>query len=141
VLPTVIATPVDGSGPTIVSVHLVAPIPGEMGNWRSDLEWLATACVGENVIMAGDFNSTIDHFSGLASKDGAALGDCFDSAGLSDNAAVGTWPTALPGLLGAPIDHVMQTSNWRVSGMRVIADHDNQGSDHRPVLVQLSPAS
>ena len=30
--------------------------------------------------------------------------------------------------------------NWRVSGMRVIASHDGYGSDHRPILVQLSPA-
>ena len=58
----------------------------------------------------------------------------------TDNAAVGTWPTMLPALIGAPIDHVLATPNWRVSGMRVIASHDGYGSDHRPILVQLSPA-
>lgn len=140
VLPSVVAVPHDGSGPTIIAVHAVAPIPGEMQNWRDDLQWLKGACAGANVIMAGDFNSTLDHYSGLATADGATIGQCQDAALATDNAAVGTWPTQLPALLGAPIDHVMTTPNWRVSGMRVIESHDKYGSDHRPVLVQLTPA-
>ena len=141
VLPTVVATPVDGTGPTIIAVHPVAPIPGEMQHWRDDLQWLASACTGGNVIMAGDVNSTLDHYSGLAASDGAAIGDCLDGADATGNAAVGTWPAALPALLGAPIDHVMATANWRFTGFRVIQSHDGFGSDHRPVLAQLSPAS
>lgn len=140
VLPTVVATPRDGTGPTIVAVHAVAPVPGEMQHWREDLQWLAGACKGGNVIMTGDMNSTLDHYSGLATRAGAALGDCADAADATGNAAVGTWPAALPALLGAPIDHVMATPNWRVTGMRVIQSHDGYGSDHRPVLAQLSPA-
>lgn len=140
VLPTVVATPKDGTGPKIIAVHAVAPIPGEMQHWREDLQWLKGACVGGNVIMAGDFNSTIDHYSGLSDEAGATVGQCTDAAAASDNAAVGTWPAALPALLGAPIDHVMATSNWRVTGMRVIQSQDGAGSDHRPVLAQLSPA-
>ena len=88
--------------------------------------------------MAGDFNSTIDHFSGLAATPGAALGNCFDAATSTKNAAVGTWPVALPPLLGAPIDHVMATSDWQGTGMRVIESQDASGSDHRPIVVQLS---
>ena len=139
VLPTVVATPIDGTGPTIVAVHAVAPIPGEMQHWRDDLQWLKGACVGDNVIMAGDFNSTLDHYSGLG-HDGTTIGDCSDAADATGNAAVGTWPVALPALLGAPIDHVMSTPNWRVTGFRVIQSHDIYNSDHRPVLAQLSPA-
>ncbi len=140
VLPSVVATPVDGQGPTIVAVHAVAPLPGEMSNWRADLQWLVGACAGDNVILAGDFNSTIDHYGGLATADGATIGNCFDSALATDNGAVGTWPTRLPAILGAPIDRVMATANWRTSGMRVIESHDGYGSDHRPVLAQLTPA-
>lgn len=139
VLPTVVAVPVDGSGPTIIAVHAVAPIPNQLNHWKLDLRWLADACNGKNTIMAGDFNSTIDHLSGLGTKPGAALGNCFDAAQSTKNAAVGTWPTALPALLGAPIDHVMATSGWRVTGMRVIESQDASGSDHRPIMVQLSP--
>lgn len=140
VLPTLIAKPVDGTGPTIVSVHLVAPIRGEMDNWRSDLEWVQDACSTENVIMAGDFNATVDHFGGLASVEGATIGRCTDAAVESDNAAIGTWPTALPALISAPIDHIMHTDNWRVAGMRVIENYDDLGSDHRPLLAELVPA-
>jgi endonuclease/exonuclease/phosphatase (EEP) superfamily protein YafD len=140
VLPTVVATPTDGSGPTIIAVHAVAPVPGEMQNWRDDLQWLAAACSGDNVILAGDLNSTLDHYAGLSTSPGAALGNCDDAADATSNAAVGTWPAALPALLGAPIDHVMATPNWRVSGFRVVQSHDGHGSDHRPVLAQLTPA-
>lgn len=140
VLPTVVATPVDGSGPTIIAVHALAPLPPMMTGWEHDLKSLADACSGENVIMAGDFNATLDHFGGLSTTAGAALGNCFDAALATDNGAVGTWPTQLPALLGSPIDHVMATANWRVTGMRVVESHDGNGSDHRPILAQLSPA-
>ena len=139
VLPTVIARPLSGGGPTIMAVHLVAPIPGELDNWQTDLAWMSTACSEPSTIIAGDFNATLDHFSGLATSDGATIGDCADAADATDNAGLGTWPTALPALLGAPIDHVMATKNWRVTGMRVLEDHDKHGSDHRPVLAQLTP--
>lgn len=139
VLPTVIARPADGTGPTIMAVHLVAPIPGELHNWQTDLAWMSAACSEPSTIIAGDFNATLDHFSGLATAEGATIGDCADAADASENAGLGTWPTALPALLGAPIDHVMATQNWRVTGMRVIEDHDKHGSDHRPVLAQLTP--
>jgi endonuclease/exonuclease/phosphatase family metal-dependent hydrolase len=140
VLPSVVATPRDGTGPTIIAMHALAPLPPMLAGWRADLEWAARACSGDNVILAGDFNATLDHFSGIGHIPGATLGNCADAALATDNAAVGTWPTALPALLSAPIDHVMATANWRVTGMRVIESHDTYGSDHRPVLAQLTPA-
>lgn len=139
VLPSIVATPVNGEGPTIVAVHAVAPIPSQLNHWKLDLSWLAEACSGPNVIMAGDFNSTLDHFDGLATSEGASIGNCVDAGAVTGNAAVGTWPTTLPPLLGAPIDHVMATPGWQITGMRVIANRDGSGSDHRPVVVQLSP--
>lgn len=138
VLPTVVLKPTDGDGPTIVAVHAVAPIPGQMENWRSDLEWLATQCAEDNVIMAGDFNATVDHMAGLGTEDGATLGRCVDAGTTSGNGAVGTWSSAWPSLLGSPIDHVMATPNWTTTGMRVIDDPSLDASDHRPILVQLS---
>lgn len=141
-LPSVVAVPVDGTGPTIVGAHPVAPVPGEMAGWRQGLDWLAARCAGENVILAGDLNSTLDHYTGLdaASDASGGLGGCRDGARLTGNAAVGTWPTTLPTLLGAPIDHVMATPNWEFVGFRVITDQDGAGSDHRPVVAQLRPA-
>jgi len=143
VLPTVIAAPADGAGPTIVAVHAVAPIQWEMSNWRSDLDWLAGQCTGgatgaDGVIMAGDFNATVDHFAGRATSDGAVLGDCRDAALLAGSGAVGTWPSWAPSLLGTPIDHVLATPNWHVESMHVIGTEDAAGSDHRPIAATLS---
>lgn len=141
VLPTVVAEPVAGSGPTIVAVHAVAPIEYEMSNWRSDLDWLATQCQADNVIMAGDFNSTLDHLADRASGAGAVLGNCADAALSARAAAVGTWPTSIPAVLGSPIDHVMATPNWTVTAVRVIQSVDDAGSDHRPIVTTFTPAA
>jgi endonuclease/exonuclease/phosphatase (EEP) superfamily protein YafD len=137
-LPSVIARPKDGQGPTIVAAHPVSPVPGEMAAWRSGLQWLADRCAKKNVIMAGDLNSTLDHYTGLG-VDGGDIGSCHDAARATGNAAVGTWPTAFPQLLGAPIDHVMATPDWELIGFRVIGSRDGDGSDHRPVVAQLRP--
>ena len=140
VLPTMIATPRDGSGPTIVAVHAVAPLLEQFDNWSGDLSLLAEYCSGENIIMAGDFNATIDHMTGLGAEPGKALGECTDAAVAAGSGALGTWPTRLPALLGAPIDHVMATSDWTVTGMEVITSLDDNGSDHRPIVAQLKRA-
>ena len=138
-LPSVVADPVDGDGPRIVAVHAVAPIRWEFRNWRSDLDWLAEQCSGENVIMAGDFNATLDHFAGRG-IDGGDLGRCRDAAVAGGAGGLGTWPTDLPELLGSPIDHVMATPGWRVDAVRVVGEVDGSGSDHRPIVATLSPA-
>lgn len=144
-LPSVVAKPLGGDGPTIVAAHPVAPTPSNMNTWRSDLDWLGGQCSG-NVVIAGDFNATIDHVAGLAAEgpgsDGTGydLGECTDGARATGNGAVGTWTTGLPPLLGAQIDHVMASSNWSFSGFEVITAEDRSGSDHRPIVAQLSPA-
>ncbi len=139
VSPTVVATPVNGEGPTIIAVHAGAPTAGAMSAWQSDLDWLAGQCDAPNVIMAGDFNATLDHMAGRG-IDGAALGRCKDAALAAGSAALGTWPSDVPPLLGAPIDHVLATDNWRVDAFRVLDEADASGSDHRPLLTRYLPA-
>jgi endonuclease/exonuclease/phosphatase (EEP) superfamily protein YafD len=141
VLSSIIARPNSGTGPTIVAVHAVSPKPDEMKNWHADLEFLARQCTGPNLIMAGDFNSTLDELSSLSSQPGADFGQCSDSGLAAHAAAVGSWPTSVPALLGAQIDHVMYTSAWKVAAMKVIQTEDGAGSDHRPVVATLAPAS
>lgn len=140
-LPSVVAVPTDGTGPTIIAAHPVAPVPGEMSGWRAGLDWLAERCddPASDVIVAGDLNSTLDHWASLGSDTG--LNACHDAARATGNAAVGTWPTRMPALLGAPIDHVLATDAWQVVGFRVIESVDGSGSDHRPVVAQLRPAT
>jgi endonuclease/exonuclease/phosphatase (EEP) superfamily protein YafD len=138
VVPSAVAMPVDGDGPIVVAVHAVAPRPAYMSSWRDDLRWLADQCADTNVIMAGDFNATVDHMGGLG-VDGATLGRCDDAAVATGNGAVGTWSSALPALAGAPIDHVLYSSHWQPTGSVVLRSMDGSGSDHRPLIVQLEP--
>jgi endonuclease/exonuclease/phosphatase (EEP) superfamily protein YafD len=137
-VPSAVAMPVSGEGPTVVAVHAVAPRPSYMQSWRDDLQWLADQCGDNNVIMAGDFNATVDHMSGLG-VDGATLGHCTDAAVETGNGALGTWSSGMPAVLGAPIDHIMATQQWRASGSLVLRALDESGSDHRPLIVQYEP--
>ncbi|MFD1720218.1 endonuclease/exonuclease/phosphatase family protein [Amnibacterium endophyticum] len=139
-VPTVVVEPSAGqNGPRIAAVHTTAPYAIDPDVWRADLAWVAGRCDGRNVVLAGDFNATLDHFDGLGTG-GGQLGACRDGALATRNAAVGTWPTSLPPLVGTPIDHVLATPNWRFTGFRVLGDEDSAGSDHRPVLARLAPA-
>ncbi len=137
VLPSIVLRPISGEGPTIIGVHPIAPVPGELANWRADLAWLDEVCDGERVIMAGDLNATADHFT--ATDDGPGLGSCVDAGVDSGAGSVGTWPTRLPALLGAPIDRVLATPDLDITGFRVITTYDDAGSDHRPVVARLVP--
>lgn len=139
VLPSAVAMPVDGTGPIVVAVHAVAPRPAYMDAWRDDLRWIADQCADGNVIIAGDFNATIDHMQRFG-VDGHDLGYCSDAAAETGNGAVGTWPTSVPSLLGTPIDHVLHSDAWRPTGSIVLTNLDKAGSDHRPLVVQLEPA-
>lgn len=136
-VPSVVLMPVDGSGPTIVAVHAVAPRLEEMEMWQSDLRWIADQCPAGDFILAGDFNATIDHMSSLG-VDGGDMGYCRDAASRTGNGMVGTWPSSFPSLAGAPIDHVMASPNWEPVGSTVLDDAG--GSDHRALVVQLEPA-
>ena len=63
-----------------------------------------------------------------------------DAASETGNGSVGTWSTAMPALLGAPIDHVMASSDWHATGSIVLRSMATSDSDHRPLIVQLEPA-
>lgn len=135
-VPTVVAMPVAGRGPTIVAAHAVAPRRADMDQWRDSLTWLADQCASDDVIMAGDFNATLDHMDRLG-VDGGDLGRCHDAAAATGTGAVGTWSTQWPALLGTPIDHVLATDAWTPVGSVVLTSLDTSGSDHRPLVVQL----
>ncbi|MCU1507965.1 MAG: endonuclease/exonuclease/phosphatase family protein [Glaciihabitans sp.] len=138
-LPTVIARPHNPALPTIVAVHAVSPTISEMTHWSADLTWLAQQCVAPNLIMAGDFNATVDQLNhGSSRTPGSTFGDCTDAGVTTHSAAIGTWPSQLPPVLGTQIDHVFSTRNWVARGMKVLTSEDGTGSDHRPILVRLA---
>ncbi|MGM7697444.1 endonuclease/exonuclease/phosphatase family protein [Microbacterium sp. A84] len=135
-VPSAVVMPVDGTGPTIVAVHAVAPRVEDMAHWQSDLEWIADQCPAGDFILAGDFNATIDHMATLGVDDGD-MGYCRDAAMRTGTGFTATWPASFPELVGAPIDHVMASQNWEPTGSLVL---DASGSDHRALVVQLDPA-
>lgn len=135
-VPSAVAMPVNGSGPTIVAVHAVAPRPGAMEQWRDDLRWVADQCPGGDVILAGDFNATLDHLASLGTAGGDA-GACRDVTSRTGNGEAGTFPASLPAALGTPIDRILATANWEPQGSILL---EGAGSDHRAVIVQLAPA-
>ena len=136
-VPSVVAMPVDGEGPTIVAAHAVAPRAESMRQWREDLRWIADQCPEGNFILAGDFNATLDHMASLG-VGGGDMGRCRDAAASTKMGASGTWPSDFPSLLGAPIDHIMASQNWKATGTVVLSD--SGGSDHRALVAQLEPA-
>jgi len=144
--PSLVARPVEvngvendgvaASGPTLVAAHPVPPVPSRMEAWNTGLEWLAARCREGEVIVAGDFNATLDHLARLGDA-GAHLGSCHDGAATRGSAGVGTWPSSAPALLGTPLDHVMATSQWEFVDFRVLTELDGTGSDHRALLATL----
>lgn len=126
------AEPVDGDGPPVVAVHASAPTPSNMDWWLREVRYAVGLCRGTpGVIAAGDFNATGDH---APMRD---LGRCIDATSAAGAGGVGTWPTGVPALLGAPIDHVLADGEaWVVRAAAVV---EVGASDHRAVVARLAP--
>lgn len=135
-VPSVVARPAQGQGTVIVAGHAAPPFPGLMWACNEGIRWLADRCEEDDVVMLGDFNSTLDHFSRLRSA-GAHVGGCRDAARTLGGGALGTWPSQLSKLLGSPIDHVVASKLWEFTGYRIVTELDGMGSDHRALLVHL----
>lgn len=136
----VMAKPASGTGPTLITVHASPPArlwplvswttqEQQMEQWRTSTTAIANRIQQEKyVVAAGDFNSTADHASFIRSGD-------YQWAG--KGSGFGTWPTFIPALVGAPIDHVISdTAHWTISNLWVV---DVQSTDHRAVVARLSP--
>ena len=123
-----------GQSVQLVCVHMHAPTPSRAGytaaRWRAELEMLPTP--GDvPVILAGDFNSTLDHapFRALL-----RLGYA-DAARQTGNGLIPTWgpkPGGRRALL--TIDHVLPDSRCAVQATSV---HRLPGSDHRAVYAEV----
>ena len=135
--------------PTILGVHTHAPVPGSMEEWLASVEIVVGQCRGAGsdgdgsdgagrgpepgLVVAGDFNATLDH---APMKD---LGGCADAGLEAGIGGVSTWPTSShTTLLGSPIDHVLADSSaWRTRSASVLT---LSGSDHRALVVELAAA-
>ncbi|MFC7404046.1 endonuclease/exonuclease/phosphatase family protein [Georgenia alba] len=132
-LGSVRAEPASGAGPVFVGVHTVPPVEDQHEQWLTDLETVSALCHdgADGLVLAGDLNATLDH---APLQD---LGGCADAAVEAEVGGVSTWPTSLPELLGAPIDHVLlDSAAYETTQARVVETGD---SDHRGLVVRVRP--
>lgn len=135
--PSIVAVPNRAGSPILVAAHAIAPTASDLNLWRKDLNWLSKRCSVPNVIMAGDFNASVDNTAGLGP---AVMGNCGDVALKLGAASTGTWPANMPSLLGTQIDHVFYSSEWKPIGITIDSGFTEKWSDHRPVIATLVPA-
>ena len=117
----------------VVAAHTRAPsAASSMPDWRAHAAGIAAVCRSTpGAIVAGDLNATLDH-PGLDD-----LGPCVDAAAATGVAGLGTWPSDVPRVLAAPIDHVLVDGRaWRVTSFGVLNRVGT--SDHRPVVAHLA---
>jgi endonuclease/exonuclease/phosphatase family metal-dependent hydrolase len=125
------AVEVAGAEPVrVISVHVAVPLRGgDLAGWRSDLRALpGGARAGPVQLLAGDFNSTLDHkeLRGLIDR---GYRDAADAAGAGFRP---TWQ----GHRAPPvtIDHVLVPERC---GVLDVAVHPLPRSDHRAVLAVI----
>lgn len=122
---------VGSDGVRVVATHPQSPKPGDTFAWQRDVAGLGRWCTtGEPTVVAGDLNSTLDH---AELRD--AIEGCTDSASAVGAGLTGTWPSWLPPVLGAQIDHVLVSGGPSATAVDVI---DIEGSDHRGVLATVA---
>lgn len=114
-----------------VAYHASAPVAGQIPRWRADLALLSQWCAGPTpAIIAGDFNSTLDHSALRAGMTG-----CNDAAAQRGAGLEPTWsPTDRTQVFGPQIDRVVSTDGIEAETFSV---QDVTGSDHRAVATRL----
>ena len=119
----------------LINVHTVAPlIESQAIRWRAQLELLSQMQPPEGgaLVMAGDFNATLDH-APMAALVSSGMRDAFSEVG---NGIGATWPQTsgpMPPLMR--LDHVLVSDRVVVMSAEVQA---NPGSDHRRLSVELA---
>lgn len=116
----------------VVAVHPQSPKPGDTFAWRRDVAALSRWCADAEgpTIVAGDLNATFDHAELREATEG-----CTDAAVAVGDGLTGTWPTQLPSVFGAQIDHVLLAQGPRAQSVEFL---EVAGTDHRAVLARVT---
>ena len=146
--PIVETRPVDVGGPPmlmtdlrtpagdvrVVNVHTVAPLTrADARLWATQFPGLRRVLSDSSlpIILAGDFNATLDH-APLAELVDGDVRDAFVVAGRGLGATWPQWDGPVPPLMR--LDHVLVAGGISVGA---ITDQASVGSDHRRVVVDL----
>lgn len=118
----------------VVNVHTVAPLNRpDARTWAAQFPELAGLVADSPypVVLAGDFNATMDHtpLDDLVSGD---VRDAFQVAGTGWGRTWPEWDGPVPPLMR--LDHVLVAGGVSVGS---VTDHASIGSDHRRLVVEL----
>jgi endonuclease/exonuclease/phosphatase (EEP) superfamily protein YafD len=124
----------NGLGPiTVYVVHVPAPWPQRDGLWLQQLRTIpqTIADIAGPLVMAGDFNSTMEHAPFRTMLSASAMADAADVAGAG---WLPTYPSdsAVPPVIA--IDHVLT----RGASATAVHTVTVRGSDHRAVVATLT---
>lgn len=127
-----VEVPGDHPGLEVTSVHPMSPRrPSSMDAWRDALLALPEAGTeGPVQVLAGDFNSTLDHARLRAVVDSGYR----DVAAHRGQGFTGTWPIDGPPLPRVTLDHVLVDSRAGFGEPELITV---EGSTHRAVFVEI----
>lgn len=136
--PMLVTDLLTAAGPLrVVNVHTVAPLTGpDARTWADQLDALAGLVERSPspVVLAGDFNATLDH-APLDRLVGGDVRDAFEVAGTGLGA---TWPrwSRWPGLVPPlmRLDHVLVAGDVSVASLEARA---SVGSDHLRLVADL----
>ncbi|WP_313896952.1 endonuclease/exonuclease/phosphatase family protein [Streptomyces sp. GC420] len=128
---------IGGRSVAVQLAHPLPPIPGGIGDWRTELGRLrdyagTEQSRGRPLILAGDFNASQDH---AAFRAILGSGKLRDSAQLDGRSRTPSWPAATAPPLGAQIDHILVSRDFDADRVRFL---DLPNTDHRAVLVDLT---
>ncbi|MEB0288269.1 endonuclease/exonuclease/phosphatase family protein [Cryobacterium sp. 10I1] len=119
----------------IIDVHAVAPVTSENTVlWRGQYAELARIAASDTgtLILAGDFNATLDH-APLRRLVATGLRDAFVESGRGFGATWPRWDGVVPPLMR--LDHVLVSQQVTVVA---VTDQTSAGSDHRRLVVDLA---
>ncbi len=131
----------NGNGPIIVAAHAVAPRQRGHDGVGERPAVAADQCASDNVILAGDFNATVDHMSGPRRGTAAPWGPMRGRRIRDGQRRRRHMAHEHPALAGAPSTMSWRRRTGRRRARSCSTPSTAQGSDHRPLVVQLEPAT
>ena len=115
----------------LYAIHTAAPVQRSLvqSRWASTVREAVGLC-REGTLVVGDFNATLRH------SPVQLPATCVDAAASLGMSSAGTWPSSLPGWMGAQIDHQLydRASLTPLSGEVFSV----AGSDHRGLVMKYA---